>query len=228
MPELNLEVERREAGGKNASRRLRAAGKLPAVVYGGGLDTLSIQVDRKRILELLAEGSENSVFLLKVPGTKERRHTMIRELQVDTLENRILHIDFQRIEMTETVRVHVAIRLEGIPEGVKNEGAMIDFVTRELEIECLPGLIPTDLKLDVSDLHLGQHAEARDISLPDGVVLMDAPERVLLSVTLPRVVEEEEVEEEELLEGELDEPEVISGAKDEDSKGEQEKEKEES
>ena len=224
MAELNLEVERREAGGKNASRRLRAAGKLPAVVYGGGLDSLSIQVDRKRILELLAEGSENSVFLLKVPGTKEKRHTMIRELQVDTLENRILHIDFQRIEMTETVRVHVPIRLEGTPEGVKNEGAMIDFVTRELEIESLPGLIPTDLELDVSGLHLGQHAEAGDISLPDGVVLMEAPERVVLSVTLPRIVEEEEVEEEELLEGELDEPEVISGAKDEDSKEEEQEE----
>lgn len=225
MAELNLEVERREPGSTNASRRLRAAGKLPAVVYGGGLDSLSIQVDRKRILELLAEGSENSVFLLKVPGTKERRHTMIRELQVDRLENRILHIDFQRIEMSETVRVRVAIRLEGTPEGVKNEGAMIDFVTREIEIECLPALIPTDFELDVSDLHLGQHAEAGDISLPDGVVLMEAPERVVLSVTLPRVVEEEEVEEEELLEGELDEPEVISGAKDED--GEEKKEKEE-
>ena len=218
MAELSLDVETRQAGGKNVSRRLRAAGKVPAVVCGGGLDTQSIQVDRKQIVDLLAAGNENSVFLLKVPGTKEKRHTMIRELQVDRLEHRILHIDFQRIEMSEKVRVHVAIRLEGIPEGVKNEGAMIEFITRELEIECLPAEIPGDVELDVSEMHLGQHKEAGDIELPAGVELVEAQERVILTVAMPRVVEEEEEEEvDELLEGELDEPEVLSGAKDEDA-----------
>jgi len=225
--ELNLDVETRKTTGKNAMRRLRAAGKLPAVVCGGGLESQAIQLDRKQIVDLLAEGNENSVFLLKVPGTKEKRHTMIRELQVDTLRDRILHIDFQRIEMSEKVRVHVMVLLEGTPEGVKNEGAMIDFVTRELEIESLPGDIPAELRLDVSELHLGQHLEAGDVELPSGVDLLEAPERVILSVTMPRAVEEEEEEEgEDLLESELDEPEVISGTKDGDGeKGEEEGEK---
>ena len=215
MTELSLVIEKRAGVGKNASRRLRAQGKIPAIVYGGGDEPVPIQVDRKEMVGLLSSDSgENTVFLLKVPGTKEKRHTMIRELQIDRLENRVVHIDFVRVDMSQTVRVKVAIHLEGIPEGVKTQGGMIDFVTRELEVECLPSQIPDQLSLDVADLVIGMKAEAGDIELPDELRLLDDASRVIVSIAIPKVVEEEE-EEEELLEADLEEPEVTTGAKEE-------------
>lgn len=217
MAELSLDVDLRTERGKNACRRLRAAGKVPAVVYGGGADAVPIQVDRRRIADLLRQGSgENAVFLLKVPGTKESRHTMIRDLQSDPIDHRIQHLDFLRIEMSESVRVKVTIELVGVPEGVKTDGGILDFVARELEIECLPALIPGHLSLDVGDLHIGQSAVASAAELPEGVTLIDDPDRVLVAVHAPIVEEEEEeVEEDELLETDADEPELVSDGGDE-------------
>ena len=214
MSELTLDVERRQGSGKNQSRRLRASGKVPGVVYGSGGTSVSIQVDRIEMTTILRQSGDNPIFLLKVPGTSESRHTMIKEMQVDPIEHRILHVDFQRIEMSESVQVKVGVELVGEPEGVTNEGGLVEFVTREVEIECLPAQIPTALPLDMSALHIGMHLEAGDIELPEGVLLLEDEARVIVSVAAPRIEEEEEVEEEEeLLEGETEEPEVISGAK---------------
>ena len=212
MAELSLDVELRTQRGKNACRRLRATGKVPAVVYGGGADVVPIQVDRRQIADLLRKGSgENTVFLLKVPGTEEKRHTMIRELQSDPIDHRIQHIDFLRIAMTERVRVKVTIDLVGIPVGVQTDGGILDFVAREVEIECLPGLIPSHLSLDVTDLQIGQSAVASAAELPEDVTLVDDPDRVLVAVHPPIVEEEEEeVEEDELLEAGAEEPELVS------------------
>lgn len=214
MSELTLDVERRESSGKNETRRLRASGKVPGVVYGTGGVSVSIQIDRIEMANMLRAGGDNSIFLLKVPGTSESRHTMIKEMQVDPIEHRILHVDFQRIEMTENVQVKVSVELFGVSEGVKNEGGLVEFVTREVEVECLPTLIPTALPLDLGALHIGMHLEAGDIELPEGVVLVEDEARVIVSIAAPRAEEEEEVDEdEELLEGDTDEPEVLSGTK---------------
>lgn len=218
--ELAIEVQPREAKGKNANRRLRALGKVPAVVYGMKSDAVPIQVDRKEIMTLLSQGSgENTVFLLKLAGGKEQRHTMIREMQVDSIDRHILHIDFQRIDLAEKVKVRIPVEIIGVSEGVKNEGAMLDFINREVEVECLPGQIPDHLELDVTELHVGDHAEAGQISLPEGVDLLDEPERVILTIIIPRAAAEEEEEEEEeelLLEPGQEEPEVIGRGKEED------------
>ena len=220
MSELTLDVELRESGSKNVVRRLRADGKVPAVVYGGDAATVPIQIDRKQIVSILRGGGDNPVFLLKVPGTSESRHTMIKEMQVDPIERRILHVDFQRIEMSETVRVKVVVELIGEPLGVKNDGGIVDFVTREVEVECLPASIPSSLELDISELHIGQHLEAAIIPLPDGVELVEDGERVIMSVAAPRAEEEEVEEEEDLLEGDADEPELVADGKEgEDAEG---------
>lgn len=211
MSELRIEVNKREEFGKNANRRLRATGEVPAVVYGAGKDPVSIQVHKKTLHDLLRDGhGDNAVFLLKLAGTSQERHTMIRDMQVDPITREIIHIDFQRVLLDQAVRVSVAVDLVGTPIGVRNEGALLDFVTREVEIECLPGDIPEMLSVDISELHVGQHVEAGDLELPEKVQLMTEPERVLAAVAHPRVkAEEEEAEEEGLIEAATEEPEVI-------------------
>lgn len=214
MSEPVIEVGRRQELGKNANRRLRAQGAVPAVVYGGGRDPLSIQVNAKRVQDLLRTGGENAVFLLQLEGTKQSRHVMIRDRQTDPRNGQLIHLDFVRIAMDETVRVKVPIELVGVAEGVKNEGGLVDFVTRELEVECLPSNIPTQVELDISALHIGQHLEAKAIQLGAGVSLVDEPGRVILSVVAGRVSEAAEGEEEEgLLESAAAEPEVITRGK---------------
>ena len=219
MSELTLRVERRETRGKNAARRLRALGSLPAVVYGDKLESVAIEVERKVVHRLLKEGGgENAVFLLELAGTDESRHAMIREMDIDPISRQIRHIDFQRVNLSRRVRVQVHIELVGEPEGVRNEGGVLDFISRHVELECLPTDIPQKLEVDVNELHIGQHVEAKDLELPEGVELIDDGGRVIVAVSHSRVAAEleemeAEGEEEELLETSLDEPEVIGRGK---------------
>lgn len=217
MDELTLEVQQREETGTGPNRRLRKAGLLPAVVYGGGKDSVSIQVEQTSVHRLLREvGGENAVFLLRLAGTKESRHTMVRKIDVHPISRQIQHIDFQRIDMTKTVRVQVQIEVVGEAMGVKTEDGVLDFVNRLVEVECLPDKIPAVIEVDVSDLHIGQHLEVSDLPIPEGVDLVDDANKVIVSVAHARVHEVEEEVEEELLEAGTDEPEVIGRTKEED------------
>ena len=218
MSDVTIQVEQREAIGTGHSRKLRQAGWIPAVVYGGGKEPVPIQVQRATFLELLRRtGSENAVFLLELVGSGKKRHTMVRQIDADPVTGRVKHVDFQRIMMDEAVRVTVAIELEGVPEGVKNQDGVMDFISREVGVECLPGAIPQSLTLDVSELEIGDHLALGDLELPEGVVLTEEPEKTVVAVAAPRV---EEVEEEEeigiLIEAEAEEPEVIGKGKAED------------
>jgi large subunit ribosomal protein L25 len=212
MSEMNLQVEKRERTGKGGSRQARMRGLIPAVVYGGGKDSVPIQVDRKSFIDMMKKGdSENPIFLLKMSDTGQERHAMIRGLQKNPVSRQVIHIDFQRIEMTDKVRVSVPIELVGTSFGVKNEGALIDFVVREVHVECLLGDIPKHLELDITELHVGQHAEVRALKIPEGVTLLEEPERVILSLVHTRT--------EETAEGEkagTAEPEIIKRGKTED------------
>ncbi len=215
MAELNLEVNPREERGKNANRRLREQGLVPAVVYGGGKEPVPVQLDRRTLLDLLRSTGDNPIFLLQLGGTDKSRHAMIREMQVHPVSRRILHIDFQRVLMTETVKVAVHIELQGTPVGVKVDGGLLDFVTRELHVACTPDKIPAKLVVDVSELHIGQHVEAKEIALPEGVQLLDEPGRVIASVAHHKITEVEApaAGEEALLESEQAQPEVIKRGK---------------
>ncbi|MDY7094300.1 MAG: 50S ribosomal protein L25 [Acidobacteriota bacterium] len=215
MSDLVIEVQSREQSGSNASRRLRKQDLIPAILYGGNKESVSIQVQRRTILDLLhTSAGENAVFEL-VLG-KQRRHAMIHELQVDPLTGQVEHIDFQRINMSEKVTVQVPVETLGVPVGVKTDGGILDFVTREVALECLPSDIPTHVELDVSELHIGQHLEAKDLQLPEKVELLEEEDRVIVSIAAPRLVEEPEDEEDELLESAAEEPEVIGREEDED------------
>jgi large subunit ribosomal protein L25 len=224
MDELTIEVAPRSATGKNESRRLRAGGEIPGVVYGGGRDPVNVAVDRHTMLELMRKaGTENAIYLLKLVGTEKSRHVMIREMDLHPVTRQVRHIDFQRILLTEKVRVSVPVHLQGTPEGVKNEGGLLDFITREIEIESLPADIPRYFDLDVSALHIGQHVEVRQVPLPDGVTLVSPPERVIASVAHAKVAVEAEAEEGEelLIEAEAVEPEVIGRRREEPEEGEE-------
>ncbi len=151
MSEATIEVQRRERAGKSESRRLRKSDLIPAVLYGADKEPIAIQVPRVTLLDLFKEGGhENRIFLLKLSGTDQTRHAMVRDIQVDAMTNKITHLDFQRIAMDKKLRVRVHLALEGIPTGVKNDGGILDFVTREVEVECMPNAIPQEIGVDVS------------------------------------------------------------------------------
>ena len=214
MSELTIEVERREDVGKGPNRRLRAAGQLPAVVYGGGKEPVPITVDRSVLMRLLKQGGgENTVFLLKLRGTGKSRHTMVRKIDVHPVTRQVRHVDFQRVLLDQKVKVQVPIVIEGEAFGVKTEGGVLDFITREVEVECLPTDIPQQLAVDVSALHIGQHLGVEDLVVPAGVDVLDEAQRVIVAIAQSRVAEslaaEEEEEAEELLEAAVEEPEVI-------------------
>ena len=213
MSEPTVTVRPREQTGKNANRRLRASGEIPAVVYGGDADSAAIRVDGKSVLRLIREGGENAVFLLQLEGTDRTRHSMIRDLQWNPLTDALVHIDFQRVKMDQEVQVSVPVALTGTPEGVRNEGGLVEFITREVAVTCLPGDIPSSIELDVSALHIGQHVEAGELVIPDAVRLDEDDNRVIVSVAAPRIAEEEEevTDEDELLEAFTDEPEMVGG-----------------
>ncbi|HEX9801529.1 MAG TPA: 50S ribosomal protein L25 [Thermoanaerobaculia bacterium] len=217
MNEATIEVDRRSGTGKGVSRRLRAAGVVPAVLYGAGRDPIAIQVPRKTLLDLFkAGGHENRIFLLKLAGTDQTRHAMVRDLQLDPTTHEIAHLDFQRIAMDRKLRVRVHVELEGVPYGVKTEGGILDFVTRELEVECLPAEIPAEIRVDVGELRIGQHLEAGQVTLPEGVDYVGAPDAVLASVKHARVEEVPVEAAATEVAAETAEPEVIQrGKKDE-------------
>ena len=207
MSELTIEVNKREQLGKNANRRLRASGQIPAVVYGGGLDPLPIAVSTRKIQELLrTEGGEHAVFQLQLAGTDKSRHAMIREVVHEATTRRIQHIDFQRVMMDQKVRVLVALHLTHEAEGTKAHGGLVDFVTREVHVEVLPSQIPAHIDIDVSTVKLGEHIEAKDLVMPEGVTLSEDAHRVILTRAITKHGDDEAT-------AEAAEPEVITKGK---------------
>jgi large subunit ribosomal protein L25 len=184
MAEVTLEVSRRENTGKNVARRTRAAGKVPAVVYGGHRDPVAIEVDRKALSELIqkSEHGIRSIFLLKMAGTDQQRHAMIKDLQIDPISRRLTHVDFVRVVMDEKVRVTIPVHVVGTAIGVK-EGGLLDFQVRDLHVECLPNAIPDSIDVDVTSLGSHDYYRVSDLKLPEGVKVLDDPDRVVVGVT---------------------------------------------
>lgn len=197
MSDLVLEVQKREKTGKNVNRQLRASGSVPAVVYGGAdLDPAVIKVETRKIQDLLRKSADdNPVFLLKLAGTDQKRHCMIREMHTDAITGQVLHIDFQRVDMNKEVQVAVRIELQGTAVGVKTDGGLLDFVTREVEIWSMPDSIPGQIDLNVESLQVGQHVEAGQLELPEGVRLAGSEDIVILSIHGKAVSEDDEDEE---------------------------------
>lgn len=208
--EFNVLVHTREESGKNVSRRIRAGGNIPAVLYGADRPTVPIVVPRTTIQEVFRHGaSENTIFVLKRAESDQQRHARIREMQIDPVTREVLHIDFQRVLMDQKLRVSIPVEPVGTPTGVKDEGGVLDFVSREVEVECLPGNIPEVIEVNVEALAIGDNISAGELSLPKGVELTEDADRVIVSVAYPDRIEEPEDEDDELLEAVREEPELI-------------------
>ena len=214
MAEVTLDVSRREQAGKSIARKLRQQGRVPAVVYGGHRDPVAISVDRKAITDLIqkSEHGVRSIFLLKMAGTDQQRHAMIKDVQINPLTRRMEHIDFVRVLMDEVVRTTVPLHVVGSAPGVKT-GGMLDTQIRELHVECLPNAIPDSIDVDISGLEMHQFLRVADIKVPEGVKVLEDPERVVVGVTHLRA-EAEPVVAAPLEEGAVPaEPEVIARGK---------------
>jgi len=148
---------------KNAARRVRRAGKIPAVVYGAGLEAVAIEVDPRQINRILySESGHNSIFDVEIEGQASTK-AMIVDWQIEPLKDHLIHIDLKRIAMDKLMRVSVPVKLVGIPIGVRNFGGILDQVLREVEIECLPGDIPGHLDVDVTELALNAQLRVSDL-----------------------------------------------------------------
>jgi large subunit ribosomal protein L25 len=227
MKTIELTVERRATKGKNEARRTRAKGKIPAVVYGAGRDTVPITVDARSLSDAFRGGAgENAIFLLKLQGSDQTRHAMIRDLQRDPLSRRPMHLDFVRVLMDTKVRVRVPVEIVGVAKGVKTDGGILDFVTREIEIECLPGNIPEHLPVDVTELSIGDALRVSDVPAPEGIEVVDDAEKVVLHVAHPTHEEVPAPPEVEAAAEEPVEPEVLrKGKAATEEEGEEKKEK---
>src|SRR5579863_7198056 len=164
MPEVLIATPRAGKFNKNAARRVRAAGKIPAVLYGHGHEPVDVEVDPKQISKILySETGHNTILDVEVAGHPATK-AMIVDWQREPIKDRLIHIDLKRIALDKVLRVRVRVKLLGIPVGVKTEGGVLDQVLREVEIECLPADIPNHIDVDVSEL--GMHGVLRISDLP--------------------------------------------------------------
>ncbi|MGD0800083.1 MAG: 50S ribosomal protein L25 [Terracidiphilus sp.] len=164
MPEVVVAKPREGKFNKNAARRVRFAGKIPAVLYGPGHEPVAVEVDPKQISRILfSETGHNTIFDVEVAGQKAAK-AMIVDWQREPINDNLIHIDLKRIAMDKALRVSVRVKLLGIPLGVKTAGGILDHVMREVEIECLPSDIPSHIDVDVS--HLELHGVLRVSGLP--------------------------------------------------------------
>ncbi len=226
--EFKIKANKREIFGKNAARRLRREGMIPAVIYGSREASVSLDLKKQEIFNILrAETGENTIF--QILFDSEMKNAMIKELQRDPVTDEILHADFIQITMDKTVRISVPVLTVGEAVGVKTEGGFVDLMTREVELECLPKDIPENIEVDISDLHLHQSLKVEDIAPIEGVEILSAPDAIVVLVEAPSKEEEIEVEEEEEeIISEEEEPEVIKKEKagEEEKKGEEKEGKE--
>ena len=215
MEELVIEVERRSSTGKGANRKLRREGLIPAVVYGGkDKEAVPVVLDRHTVTELLRqEKGRNTVFLLKMKGTKQERHAMVRDAQIDPLTQQYRHLDFIRVIKGQRLKVEIPVVLAGEAAGVK-VGGFLDWVGRTLHVECAAEAIPESFRVDVSHLELGQHIAASELALPEGVRLLDDARKMIATVkTHAKEVEEAKPVEAAAAGEEAAEPEVIKRGK---------------
>jgi large subunit ribosomal protein L25 len=193
--EATLQAVKRGDKGKNEARRHRAAGRLPAVVYGpvaGGEQgaPLPVTVEPKALSRILhTEAGANTLISLQIDGEADTR-VLVKEYQLDPVTRELLHADFYRIAMDKALTVTVSVVLKGEPRGVKVQGGVLDFVTRQIEVECLPGDIPENITVDVTELMLNQGVRVKDLSTGGKWAPVSDPETMIAHVVALRAAEE--------------------------------------
>ena len=191
--DATLDVVKRDGRGKNESRRLRAAGRIPAVVYGArkkgkAPEGVPVAVDPKEVLRILhSESGANTLITLTLDGSESR--VMMKEFQLDPVTHQLLHADFYQLAMDRAITVTVPILIKGEPKGAKLQGGVLDFVTREVQVQCLPTDIPEHIDIDVSELMLHQAVRLRDLPEHPKWKSLNDPDTMLVHVVMPKIEE---------------------------------------
>jgi large subunit ribosomal protein L25 len=222
METFTLEGKAREGRGKGPARRLRTTGMVPATLYGGKKQAIALAVNAKQVAKILrSETGHNTIFSVTVDNGGQER-AMMKDWQVDPISGKLLHVDLLRIAMDVRMRVKVPVHTFGEPQGVKMQGGIFEMVTREVELECLPGDIPEEFKVDVSDMLIGKQLRAADLPFdPNKVKLVTDLQRVIAHVVVLKKEEEPAPEAAVATETAPAEPEVIKkGKKEEEGEGE--------
>jgi large subunit ribosomal protein L25 len=187
--EATLEVTRRELLGRGESGRLRRAGKIPAVLYGGASEAESLSVDPKELSRILhSQSGVNTLIGLKLDGAGATR-VLVKAYQLDPVTHKLLHADFYRVAMDKVLRVTVPVHLTGEAKGVKAQGGVVDFVHREVVIECLPADIPGHITVDVTELMLHDGVRVRDLPPVDTWTAVSDADMLIVHVISPKVEE---------------------------------------
>ena len=213
--DVTLAAATRDTRGKNEARRLRRAGRVPAVLYGGdSIGGVPLVVDPDEVHRILhSESGVNTLISLSVDGGASSQ-VMVREFQVDPIRNTLLHVDFYRPALDKVITVTVPVVLAGEPTGVKQQGGLLDFVHRDVQVECLPTEIPEHIEIDVSELLIGQGVRLRDVLEGVAWTPVSDPGTLLAHVIAPKVEEEAgEAEPEAAAADEEAQPEVIKRGK---------------
>jgi large subunit ribosomal protein L25 len=221
MDTYKVNSETRETTRKGHARKLRASGRIPAILYGHKEAPVGLSIDESQMRAILSKHPDSPIVDLSV-GDGSEINALVREIQRHPATGKLLHIDFQRISLDEQVRVDVPVELIGEPVGVKDQGGILEHGIRSLTVECLPREIPESIDIDVRDLSIGDAVKLADVQQRyPKLEFADEPELTLCTVSPPRL--EAVAEPEEAVEGEEAEPEVISKEKDEQEQDEEEK-----
>ena len=191
--EATLEATERTSFGKNEARRVRRDGQVPAILYGTSegpnKDATPITVNPRALLRILhSESGVNTLISLKLKGAAETK-VLVKEYQLDPVSHKVLHADFYRIRMDRAIRVTIPVAVKGEPKGVKQQGGILEFIRREIEIECLPADIPENIELDVSELMLHQGVRVRDLTINPKWKAFSDPDMMLVHVIMPKAEE---------------------------------------
>ncbi|MDO8837113.1 MAG: 50S ribosomal protein L25 [Vicinamibacterales bacterium] len=190
--DARLEAVKRTTFGKNEANRTRAAGKIPGVLYGGALvdgrpQATPISVDPKLLMNVMRAGSGVNTIIGLTVGDEDVR-VLMKDYQIDPISGKLLHVDFFRIAMDKLLTVKVPVTVKGESKGVKQQGGLVDFVHREVDIECLPGDIPEHIEIDITDLMLGQAVRLRDVATDPRWKPATDPDIMLVHIVAPRAV----------------------------------------
>jgi len=185
MSQISIEARRREAGGKNVNRRIRKGGSIPAVIYGPGKDAIPLLVSPADLTHIMhSDSGQNTIFVVNVDGNPHA-NAMIKDYQLDPVKGKLIHADLIEIAMDRLLEVTVEIEPVGEAEGVKIGGGIMDFVTRSVEVECLPGDIPESIKVDVSHLKISDYVRVKNLQVSEKVKILSDPEVVVVTISPP-------------------------------------------
>jgi large subunit ribosomal protein L25 len=183
--DINVPAQPRSTRGKNEGRRLRRSGMIPAVLYGAYQDAVAVSVDPKAITKILhSKSGHNTIFNVQLDGSTTP--AMVVDWQYEPVRDTLLHVDLKRIDLTKRIRVSVPVVTHGESKGVKQQDGLLEVITREIEIECLPDDIPENFSVDVTELMVGQSTRAGDIALGGSIKLVSSPDNVIAHVIVLR------------------------------------------